>query len=161
MIYLNLILLRRKMKSLVAYYSESDNTAKLAKVMASSLGIEARRIEAIKPEETGSYDLILIGTPVHGYKPNQIVVNFINAMPQLTGKRVAVFCTMHMSGDKKVFKILKQLLESKGLTFLGGYSSRGLSRLIANFGPRIFNKGKPSPEDLARAGEFAQNLLIK
>ena len=148
------------MKSLVVYYSESDNTAKLARAMASSLGVEARRIETVQPEETGSYDLIFIGTPVHGNKPNPVVVKFINAMPQLTGKRAAVFSTMHIGGDKKVFNILKQLLESKGLIFSGGYSSRGLSRLIANFGPRIFNRGKPSQEDLAKAGEFAHKLLV-
>ena len=146
------------MKSLVVYYSESDNTGKLARAIASRLGVEERRIDTVKPEETASYDLIFIGTPVHGYRPNETVTRFIAAMPQLPGKKVAVFCTMHLFGHNRVIETMRRQLEAKELIFQGGFCRMGLSRLVANFGPRIFNRGKPSFKDLDEAAEFARRI---
>jgi len=56
---------------------------------------------------------------------------------------------------------LKGVLEAKGTIFLGGVSARGWNRLIANFGPRVFNRGRPNREELARAEEFGRKLLGK
>ncbi len=147
------------MKSLVVYYSESENTAKLAHVIAAKLGTVERSIETVRPEETTAYDLIVIGSPVHGSRPNAAVMHFIEAMPELPGKKAAAFCTMHLFGDKRVIDIIQQQLEHKGMLFLGGFCTKGLSRLVANFGPRIFNRGRPSPQDLKEADEFAGMLL--
>jgi flavodoxin len=148
-----------EMKSLVIYYSESDNTGKLARAIASRLGIEERRIETVKPEEAASYDLIFIGTPVHGYRPNPEVTRFIEAMPRLPGKKAAVFCTMHLFGHSRVIKALRRHLEAKGLVFMGGFCRKGLSRLVANIGPRVFNRGRPSLKDLRDAADFAERVL--
>jgi hypothetical protein len=77
----------------------------------------------------------------------------------MSGKKAAAFCTMHMFGDKKTLQTLRGLLEDKGMVFLGGVSALGWSRLIGNFGPRVFNRGRPNREELARAEEFGRKLL--
>ena len=147
------------MKYLVIFYSESGNTEQVARAIAGALGVEARRIDTIKPEDLVSYDLICIGTPVQGARPAKSVLKFIEAMPHLPGKRVAIFCTMHLFGSKKVVKSARLLFEEKGLVFLGGFCCKGWSRLVANFGPRMFNRGRPSAKDLKMAEEFGRGLL--
>ena len=53
------------------------------------------------------------------------------------------------------------MLEGRGMVYLGGCSARGWSRLVGNFGPRIFNRGRPNQVELARATEFGKSLLAK
>lgn len=149
------------MRAIVIYYSESGNTEKLAHAVATGLGTQAVRIENVKTHELPGYDLICIGTPVQGSAPAREVLDFISQMPPVSGKKAAVFCTMHMFGDKKVIQILKKILEARGMVFLGGFSALGWSRLIANFGPRIFNRGRPNQDELTRAEKFGRELLAK
>lgn len=147
------------MKSLVIYYSETGNTEKVAKAIAEILNADIKRIEETNPDELNNYDLIFIGTPVHGSRPAKIIEEFLNELPILSNKRGAAFCTIHMFGHKKTFKIIKEKIEDKGINFIGSFSCKGWSRLIANFGPRIFNIGHPNKEDLKNAAEFAKNIL--
>lgn len=149
------------MKALVAYYSESDNTKKLANALASGLGTEAVRLEAVNPWTLHEYDLICLGTPVQYGAPARAVREFIARMPALNGKSCAAFCTMHAFGDKATLRTMKTWLEAKGMIYRGGCSARGWSRLVANFGPRIFNRGRPNQVELARAEELGRTLLAK
>jgi len=149
------------MRALVAFYSESDNTKKLADALASGLGTQAMRLEAVDVRTLSSYDLICLGSPVQYGGPASKVRDFIARMPALSGKSCAAFCTMHAFGDKNTLQTLKTLLEAKGMIYLGGCSARGWSRLIANFGPRIFNRGRPNLEELARAEELGRALMAK
>lgn len=146
------------MKSIVLYYSESGNTKKLAKTIAQKISCEAKSVSDFKIENITEYDLLFLGTPVHGLAPAKIVQEFLIKLPQMPGKKAAVFCTMHMLGDKKVFKIMKKKLEEKKIFFIDGFSCLGRSRLMANFGPRIFEKNKPDEKDLKRAEEFAKKV---
>ena len=147
------------MKSLVIYYSKTGNTEKVAKAIAKGLGARLAKInEKINILE---YDLICVGTPVYAFAPAEPVNEFIKKLPNLQGKKGAGFCTMHIVGDKRTLKALKVGMEAKGIKFLGGFSSKGLSNLIGDFGPRIFNKGKPNEKDLERAENFGRKLLVR
>ncbi len=149
------------MKTLVAYYSESGNTEKLAYALAAGLGTVPVRLETVDPSSLPRYDLICLGTPVQNGGPSRAMRDFIARMPTLQGKPCAAFCTMHAFGDKRTLQALKALLEAKGMSYLGGCSALGWSRLVANFGPRIFNRGRPNHEELARAEELGQKLLAR
>ena len=146
------------MKSLVVYYSESGNTEKVAKAIALAIAGDIKRVEETKPEELANYDLIFIGTPVHGSRPAQKIEDFLDELPELSGKKAAAFCTLHLFGDETTFQIIKEKLEKKGIIFIDGFSCLGWSRLVGNFGPRIFNKGCPNSEDLRKAIEFAKRV---
>jgi flavodoxin len=149
------------MKTLVAYYSETNNTRKLADAVASGLGTQALRLDEVNLQALTDYDLICIGTPVQGGRPARKVRDFIARMPALYGKRCAAFCTMHAFGAERTLLALKKSLEARGMVYLGGCSARGWSRLVANFGPRIFNRGRPNQEELERAAQFGRALLAK
>lgn len=147
------------MKSLVIYYSETGNTEKVAKAIALGLGADLKKIDEIKPEDLFEYDLICLGTPVHALGPAKPIKKFLDKLPMLAGKKGAAFCTMHHFGHHRTLRIIKEELEAKGVEYLGGYFCKGLSRLIGNFGPRIFNKGRPSPKDLKEAENFGKKIL--
>jgi flavodoxin len=149
------------MHALVAYYSESDNTKKLAEALASGLGTKPVRIEDVDVKSLAAYDLVCIGTPVQYGGPAAKVRDFIARMPAMNGKKCAAFCTMHAFGDANTLQTLKKSLEAKGMVYLGGCSALGWSRLVANFGPRIFNRGRPGKEELDRARELGRTLLTK
>lgn len=147
------------MRALVLYYSETGNTEKVAKAIAKGLGSELKKIEDVKIEDVKDYDLLCIGTPVHGFGPAKKVEKFLDELPVMSGKKGAAFCTMHIWGDKRTFKIIKEKLSNKGISFIDGFSCLGLSRLIGNFGPRIFNKGRPNEENLKEAESFGKKIL--
>jgi len=149
------------MKALVVHYSESNNTQKLAQAIASGLGTQPVSLESVQPGSVADYDLICIGTPVQYGAPARKVRDFVERMPAMPGKKAAAFCTMHMFGASNTIEALKTMLEAKGMVFLGGCSALGWSRLVGNFGPRIFNRGRPNREELDRATEFGRSLLAK
>jgi len=146
------------MKSLVIYYSETGNTEKVAKTIAGAIAGEIKRVEETKLDELADCSLIFIGTPVHGSRPAKKIENFLDGLPELSGKKAAAFCTMHIGGDKTTFKIIKEKLEKRGIIFIDSFSCLGWSRLVGNFGPRIFNKERPNGEDLKKAAEFAKKV---
>lgn len=149
------------MKALVAYYSESDNTKKLAGAVASGLGTQPVSIAAVDVGTLADYDLICLGTPVQYGGPAREVRDFIARMPVLQGVGCAAFCTLHAMGDRATLQSMQSLLEAKGMVYLGGCSALGWSRLLGNIGPRIFNRGRPNREELDRAEAFARELPVK
>jgi flavodoxin len=146
-------------KSVVVYYSESGNTQKVAQAIAGGMGTQAVEISEMDARKLAGYDLICIGTPVHNSAPDKRIETFISQMPDMSGKKAAIFFTYHLSGDKKAGLILKKRLEARGLEYLGSFTAKGHSRLIANFGPRIFLRGRPNQAELAAAKEFGERLL--
>jgi flavodoxin len=147
------------MKSVVIYYSETGNTEKVAKAIAKGINCEAKKIEDFNLKKIMDYDLIFLGTPVHGFAPAKKVQKFLEEMPTMSGKKGAAFCTMHSIGDKEVLKIIKDKLTEKKISFIDGFSCLGRSRLVANFGPKIFNKDRPNEKDLKEAEEFGKKIL--
>ena len=149
------------MKSVVVYYSQSSNTEKIAQTIARGLGSKAMKLNEVDPRTLSGYDVIAIGSPVHGGAPNKKVMEFISQMPDLTGKKAGLFCTKSMFGDKPTIAAMRKGIEAKGMTFAGSYCAIGFSRFIGDFGPRIFHRGHPSKEELAKAEEFGRGLLQK
>ncbi len=148
-----------KIKSLVVYYSETGNTEKIAEAITMGLEADLKKIEEIKISDILNYDLLCVGTPVHGFAPAKIIREFLEKLPELKSKKAIAFCTMHFAGDKKTLKIIKKKFEARGAVFLGGFSCKGISRFIGNIGPKNFNKGHPKEEDIKKAKLFGANLL--
>jgi flavodoxin/ferredoxin len=82
------------------YFSGTGNTQVVAEMLAKAFeqhGAQAKtaRIEHVlqgkaqfKPE---AYDLIGIGHPIHGFDAPRIVYDFVDALPQVEGKRTFIF----------------------------------------------------------------------
>ena len=131
------------MKSLVAYYSFSGNTDRVAKMFADILKkkgeVDMRRLkpkdeissflaqcraarshkraelEAGAVFDASPYDLVLIGCPVWAFAPVPAMNTYLDALSGLNGKRVIVLLTSGSGlGVKHCFKHIRSVLENKG-----------------------------------------------
>ncbi|MBW2028562.1 MAG: flavodoxin domain-containing protein [Deltaproteobacteria bacterium] len=162
------------MKVLVAYYSESGNTEKVAKAIYE--GIEKAEkdilpVSEVKDVET--YDLVFCGFPVHSHSVPRKAEEFIRSIS--AGKSMAFFAT-HGSlrgGQLAVTAFYHALsLTSKG-TVLGTFGCRG--RVKPDLIESLLNKaeyrswaleaqsaaGHPDKGDLEDAKEWANWMIRK
>lgn len=80
------------MKVLVAYYSQSGNTEKVAKAIYDGLGFVEKDLASIKDKpRSRKYDIIFVGFPVHNHSVPAVVETFIKRIPE--GKKIAFFAT--------------------------------------------------------------------
>ncbi|KPV62688.1 MAG: flavodoxin [Candidatus Bathyarchaeota archaeon BA1] len=126
------------MNALVVYYSETGNTEKVAKAIADGLETEARKVGE------GDAEFVVIGSPVHGGKPVEQVIDFIK---KTGAKRAAVFCTC-AENHGNTLKIMERELRKRKIEVVG--------KLDIKVGDK-----PPVEEDLKRATEFGKSLLSR
>jgi flavodoxin len=85
------------MKSFIFYDSLYGNTEKIAQAIGRGLPGDVD-IQCVSQGETvglALYDLVVVGSPVHGGRPTPEIEAFVRGLPAgaLTGKRVAAFDT--------------------------------------------------------------------
>jgi len=135
------------MKIEIVYYSKTGNTKKVADAMASTLGIEAKNLKGdvvIK-----DFDMIFLGSGVYGNKPSKKLVEFIDFLRDVRGKKAAIFGTY---GDNlEPVKSIIPALEERGMEIIGSWGCR--RRFL------IFGRNIPSDNDLKEAGEWARRLV--
>ena len=102
------------MKACILYFSQTGNTKKLAKAISDSLQTNAVfDITTTEPNVVNDYDVIILGTPVHGFSPSVESVAFVESLPQGNGKRAVLFCTCRF-WKGRTFSKLKKGLKKKG-----------------------------------------------
>ena len=83
-------------KTLVVYYSKTGNTRTVAEAIAEKLGGDLEEINeqgaAISTKDPSSYDLVVIGTPVNGFRASTPIQGYLK---QNKGKlpEVATYAT--------------------------------------------------------------------
>jgi putative NADPH-quinone reductase len=127
------------MKALVAVYSYTGNTLKVADQLKNEIGADLTRIEPqkdvsyiskcinaflrrktpIKPCQTDlkGYDLLVLCGPVWCYSPPAGINEYIARLQNAGGKKCDVVLTMGDSGDKRTTGMMRKDLENKGLLF--------------------------------------------
>lgn len=126
------------MKTLVAYYSRTGTTKKVALEIANKLGAEIEEIkdtvnrsgvkgylvsgrDAMKKRLTvleatsknpADFDLVIIGTPIWGWNMSVPVRTYITEQKN-NFQKVAFFCTMGGTGDDKAFAEMEQIIGQK------------------------------------------------
>lgn len=123
------------MKILIVFYSVSGNTKKVVEMIEErliSLGhdITIRNALTAKIKDVEETDLLLIGTPVHGYilfgqKPTKEVKEFLEQqLPQdLRGKPVIGFAT-YLFFPARALNPIKKAIESCNGKILGMFAQR-------------------------------------
>jgi len=122
------------MKTLVAYYSRTGTTKKIAEAISRRLECDieeiidmkdrkgsigyilaardaaTKRLTEIKsPEKDSSlYDIVLIGTPVWAFTTTPAVRTYLTANKNRF-KKVAFFCTQGGAGSKRAFKDMEEI----------------------------------------------------
>jgi len=162
------------MKVLVAYYSDTGNTEKLAQAIFEELSFAEKEIVSIKKASAGQdYDVLFLGFPVQNHGLPQVVEKFLMKVPP--GKKVAFFAT-HGSlrgGEFAVTAFYCALSMTKKLRVLGTFGCRGKvkSNVLEKLAERPQDKywameaqsaaGHPDEADLADAKRWASLMLMK
>ncbi|MEM4267500.1 MAG: flavodoxin [Candidatus Woesearchaeota archaeon] len=157
------------MQTLVIYYSRTGNTRLVAEMIAKELNADIEeivdktsregvlgylragrdairkkmtRIESIK-KKPEKYDTIIIGQPVWGWTMVPALRTFLSKY-DIGRKRVALFCTMGSSGDKKCFAETEKMIPN--------------AEIIAKIGIRMPRERKMIPEIVKN---FCKDIIKK
>ncbi len=150
------------MKSLLVVYSYHHmNTEKIAKVFAQILGAPIKTPQQTDPQEIQQHDLVGFGAGIDSGKHYQPVLDFADKLPQSDNKKVFIFSTAALTGNKKRGKDhsdLREKLLSKGYTVVDefqckGFNTNSFMRFLAGM-----NRGRPNSKDLKDAETFALNI---
>jgi len=146
---------------IVVHSYHHNNTQKVAQAMANVLDAQVK-----SPQETGSdelkkYDLIGFGAGIDSGKHYRELLDFADALPQVTDKKAFIFSTSGVTGEKKLAKdhlALRGKLQSRGYLIVEEFQCKGFNTnlFLKYFGG--MNKGRPNSEDLKHAEGFAEKL---
>ena len=170
------------MKVLVAYFSMSGNTEKLAKAIhgEASKNHESylKKVDEVEPKWLNKHDVLFVGSPTHAGELSAAVKKFMTELPKSPKLKVAAFIT-HASPDKadyeKCFKAFESFGKEKGFKLLGCCDCQ--SRLAPEIQPYVKEARKasdaefaemmksiekrPNAADLRNARKFARKMLSK
>ena len=161
------------MKALVAYYSESGNTEKLARAIYGGINAPEKEINPINDANAKDFDVIFVGFPVQASSVPTKVEEFIKSIPE--GKRVAFFVT-HGSlrgGQLAITALYHAFSLALKLTVLGTFGCRGqvkpdlIDALLKNPEHKAWAieaqsaAAHPDDADLEDGKEFAGLMIAK
>ncbi len=112
------------MKTLIVYFSKFGNTRRVAQAIAEAMkqAGEARvvSIEQLAASDFAGVDLIVVGSPTHGFTVPEAVRSALGTLPPgiLAGKSVVAFDTTVRPWPLRLFRASPKLLRQ--LTQLGG-----------------------------------------
>jgi flavodoxin len=113
------------MNACILYFSQTGNTQKFAEAISNSLKIKAvYDITTAEPTVVNDFDLIFLGTPVHGFNPSKESLAFVKRLPEGDGKRTILFCT-HRLWKGRTFGKLKKEMKKKGYSTILTVSAKG------------------------------------
>lgn len=102
------------MNTCILYFSQTGNTKKFADAISESLSISS--VYDMTTNEANivkQYDMMILGTPVHGFNPSKESVKFVKQLPEANGKKTILFCTYRL-WKGRVFGKLKGELKKRG-----------------------------------------------
>lgn len=170
------------MKVLVAYFSMSGNTEKLAKAIygeaAKNHESYLKKVDEVEPKWLNKHDVLFVGSPTHAGELSAAVKKFMTGLPKSPKLKVAAFIT-HASPDRadyeKCYKAFDAFAKEKGFTLLGccdcqaklapeiqPYVKEARKASDAEFAEMMKSLDKrPNATDLRGARKFAREMLSK
>ncbi|MFX1453407.1 MAG: flavodoxin family protein [Promethearchaeota archaeon] len=167
------------MKVIVAYFTESGNTEKIAKALFDGLETDDKELSPVKNVDftkINDYDLVFLGSPIITGGFAGLYNKIIKELPELT-TRIVLFCTHAAPKNypqlwEDGFKKFGKKLEKKGGNILGYFDTQGeqapkIKELIKKMDPnyatiaRKASDGHPNEEDIAAAKKFASEIIKK
>ena len=129
--------------------------------MAKVLDAQVKSPQETSSDELKKYDLIGFGAGIDSGKHYKEILDFADALPQVTDKKAFIFSTSGITGEKKLAKdhsSLRGKLQSKGYLIIDEFQCKGFNTnsFLKYFGG--INKGQPNSEDLKHAEEFASKV---
>lgn len=142
------------MNALVIYDSNFGNTKKIADTIASELKTEAVSVYDVSPYNLRGIDLLVVGSPINGWRPTRIMEDFLESLTidQLNNVEAAAFDTrinIFFHGDAA--NKMSQILEKAGANIIADPQEFYVQ---SKEGPLLFG-------ELEKAIEWAQVIKAK
>jgi len=174
-----------QMKVLVAYYSETGNTERVARAIYDEVSMkhntDLKRVDEITVDTLSDYDFVFLGSACHSTDLASPVKRILGAIPNSPKFKLAGFFTHAASSGgfsrwaSRCISSFQETSKEKRIDFKGYYNCQGSpSPPIQEFIKRevITSAGEweeyfeevrkhPTPEDLQKAKEFARRVLSK
>ncbi len=155
-------ILNYPMKKLIIYAStHHGNTKRVAKEMGAFLNAEVVSFSQVKREDIYNANLVGFGSGVYFRKFHEEMINLIEELPKMDGKKVFLFSThgTSISLFNKSHSHIKKILKRKNVSIVGefscpGFDTYGILKLIGGI-----NRNRPNEEDIKKARNFAKGLL--
>ncbi len=172
------------MKVLITYFSQTGNTEQIANAihqeMSGSHEADLAKLEEVSADSLGGYDVIFVGSPIHGNGLAAPVRELMEALPESSPFKLAGFVTHASSayereGFDQGMKSLEDISTSKNIAYLGVFDCEG--RMAPMLQPMVkeargvsdeeWDKRMaeldqhPSAEDEQKAKEFAREIVSK
>jgi flavodoxin/NAD-dependent dihydropyrimidine dehydrogenase PreA subunit len=150
-------------KSLIAYFSQSGTTAKVAESIATGLRREGYQVdlhnikEKQQPDLSG-YDLLGIGSPVYFFRPPFIVTDYLKSLPDLGGLPTFTF-VLHGTYRFDTGKSIRRVLVRKGARDVDYFHCHGADFFLGYIKQGyLFSPDHPTPEELSLAEDFGSQV---
>jgi flavodoxin/Pyruvate/2-oxoacid:ferredoxin oxidoreductase delta subunit len=153
----------KKAKVLLAYFSQSGTTRKIAEQIAQGFRIAEwetvyYNINNGPMTNIDEYDIIGIGTPTYYFRPPFHVSDFINKLPDLNGKSSFVFI-LHGTKQGDSGNIIRKRLKKLYAQDLGYFHCGGTDYYLGYVKKGyLFSPNLPGEYELSSAREFGKTL---
>jgi flavodoxin len=174
------------MKILVAYFSTTGNTEKVAKAIKEGITgheVDLLNIKGADPNSIGDYDLIFIGSGLFAFNISRKLPIFLKKIPALPPKFAYYYTHEHpeQGAYSDCFKSVDKIIERSNCEVLGSFDCCG-ENLVEKakeqresswntFSPEKRKKaeelwintvkGHPDAQDLENAKSFATSIIDK
>lgn len=159
-------------KGLVVWYSQTGNTKRIGRVIASAW--KKQRIEtkacdyrSVDPATLSRYDIIAAGSPVYYYEVPPNFREWLATIPDITGTPVASFVTFGGKGGNQhntACKLLAHLAEKggvpAGMATFGNMSTFAPDWTVGNIRRVLNYRHLPDSGSFNAAADFAASVLL-
>ena len=97
----------------------------MAEAISESTKAPVFAMTSSEPSVVEDFDLLILGTPVEGFRPAKETMDFVERLPKTEGKKAILFCT-HALWKGSTFKILEKELSNKGYDTILSVSKKGM-----------------------------------
>lgn len=172
------------MKILVAYFSQTGNTEEIAKAIyeevSQSYDVKLQKIGDTDTNNINDFDLIFIGSPIHGGGLAGVSKEFLETLPTSSKIKVAGFITHSSPSFEKTnfdkgLKTFEDTCMDKNIVYLGCYECQGrLTPALHDMVKKAQNLSDnewaerlklmdihPDEKDKSEAKKFVNNILSK
>ena len=103
------------MKVAIRYYSRGGHVEAMAEALSRGTGVEAISIDEPGAEITEHVDLLFIGGALYGFRLDQAIYDFVEALdPEMVTNRAICFGSSYLT--RRPIYILQDILKQKGIT---------------------------------------------
>jgi flavodoxin len=152
------------LKILVAYFSTTGNTEKVAKAIKEGITgheVDLLDIKSADPSSLSSYDVAFIGSGLFGFNVSRKLTTFVKKAPELPPKFVYFYTHEHpqQGAYPDCFKSVNKIIEKSNCEVLGTFDCCGENLVEKAEEQRQAFRRTMTPEEKKKAEENFLNLV--